>query len=144
MEITYLLEQPKTRCREIHILKNFPNEYQGILKCEGEKFVEKLYNYIYKSPQHTCPVCGKETPFKNFISGHSQYCSAKCSANDDVKKEKAKTTMLEKYGVENISQLDSIKQQRLQTMETRYGKYFNNRKKAKTTMLEKYGYKSTL
>ena len=139
MEITYLLEQPKTRCREIHILKNFPNEYQGILKCEGEKFVEKLYNYIYKSPQHTCPVCGKETPFKNFISGHSQYCSVKCSANDDVKKEKAKTTMLEKYGVENISQLDSIKQQRLQTMETRYGKYFNNRKKAKTTMLEKYG-----
>ncbi len=139
MDITYLLQQPRTRCKEVHISKWFPQDYNEILKQPGTKFTEKLYQYMYNNPEHICPVCGKQTPFQNFISGYSKYCSVKCSANDEECTKLKKETILEKYGVDNISKLESIKQVKKDIMNERYGGFYNNRDKARKTMLEKYG-----
>ena len=86
----------------------------------------------------------KETSFQNFTLGYSNFCSAKCSSNDGNTRTKYKTTLLRKYGVDNISKLDDIKQLKKSTMLERYGGFFNNREQARETMLERYGYISTL
>lgn len=112
-----------------------------------------------------CEYCEKEkyVTFSRYnINTHNQTkkyaCSQKCS------REKNKETILNRYGVDNISKLDSVKMKKrntcrenhgvdhpqmskeiynlsLLTKQKRYGdKNFNNQKKKKETNLLKYGY----
>ena len=79
-----------------------------------------------------CPICGanKSTKIK--------YCSAPCKKIGVATS--AKNTFMNKYGVENISQIESIKTQKKQTKLNNYGnENFNNRIKSALTCLEKYG-----
>lgn len=48
-------------------------------------------------------ICGK------YITIKKQYCSAKCSSNDELIREKYKQTCLEKYGTDNASKSDITK-----------------------------------
>ena len=72
-----------------------------------------------------CINCGKPTKFVCISIGYSKHCSIKCANNNpDVRKkitESTKSTLLEKYGVENISQLDEIKAKKEETMLCKYG-----------------------
>lgn len=61
MDIEFLLSKPKGRCNARYVKKNYPEEYNKIILLKGDTFSERLYNYIYNSPTHICPVCGKET-----------------------------------------------------------------------------------
>ncbi|MFW6233611.1 MAG: DUF7487 domain-containing protein, partial [Nanoarchaeota archaeon] len=82
----------------------------------GDSLIEKLYlfyNEVDKKP--LCKECGKELKFISFNKGYNSYCSAKCSGKQ------SKKAIQEKYGVENVFQLDDIKE------------------KIKKTNLEKYG-----
>jgi len=62
--------------------------------------------------------CKKYSKFLNIQNGYSKYCSS-CLISIAV--EKRKRTMLEKYGVENISQLKKIKEKRKNTFLEKYG-----------------------
>lgn len=42
MDKDYLLAKPQGRCNERFIKKNFPEEYDKVLLCYGDKFTEKL------------------------------------------------------------------------------------------------------
>ena len=143
MDKEFLLLKPQGRCNKTFIKKNFPEEYEKVLLRSGNTFSEKLYNYLFDNPLHICPVCGKETPFRTITYGYSEYCSIKCSYKSDSRIEKYKKTCLEKYGVENVSKNDNIKQKKKETITRNYGgvgfasKEISN--KSKLTVIERYG-----
>lgn len=119
--------------------------------------IPKCFNYQY---------CGNHSRFKNFIRGYAVRCEdQKCKKI--LRVERMKKTNLEKYGVENISQLDNIKEKKKNTYFERYGVYdylnsemnrhnlYNEKGTHKTrleeanekrnkTLLEKYGTIDTL
>ena len=106
-----------------------------------DSFIEMLYCYyndITKCP--VCNFCGNKVEFISFTKGYKKFCSAKCSANSDETRNKAKKTCLKKYGTENPSKSKHIKNKITNTKTKRYNdKNFNNRNKAKQTCLERYG-----
>ena len=103
-----------------------------------------------------CKLCGKEY-WKKRSGG---YCSIKCSMEarklkylekygrvshpSSNNREKAKLTCLEKYGVENPSQIESVKKKKADTFLAHYGKttYLlteESKKQYKEISLQKYG-----
>lgn len=96
-----------------------------------------------------CKVCGKRLNYRNsnvLVHGKPmKYCSKECriSDNEDAKLIRA-NTMKEKYGVENISQLQSMKDKKVQKSLEKYGvenvaQSKEVKDKMKETCLEKYG-----
>ena len=82
-------------------------------------------NYLKCAGDGICINCGKPTKFVCISIGYSKHCSIKCSNNDpNVRKkisDSARNTFLERYGVENISQLEEIKEKKKQTLNKNYG-----------------------
>ena len=106
---------------------------------------EKIYLYIHKldHPQK-CKICGEFTKYINSSRGYSIYCSSKCSNSDPDKKELTKNNMMRKYGVNNPSQLDSVKEKKKQTSLKNLGtenpsQSQDIRERFKNTMIERYG-----
>ena len=96
-----------------------------------------------------CKVCGKRLNYRNsnvLVHGKPmKYCGKECriSDNEDAKLIRA-NTMKEKYGVENISQLQSTKDKKVQKSLEKYGvenvaQSKEVKDKMKETCLEKYG-----
>ena len=96
--------------------------------------------------QKKCPVCGKDFTVSKKEKKRI-FCGIDCRYSDIGKKlinQSIKKTMLEKYGVSNPSQLESVKAKRTSTIMDRYGvvNSFQSKElmeKAKQTILEKYG-----
>lgn len=100
--------------------------------------------------KHICPVCGKECKkHSTSTKNHPRwkiFCSKECQYSEYGKAityNLYKKSCLEKHGVENTTQLESVKQKTKQTMIKKYGaehplqvKEFHN--KAKQTCLERY------
>jgi very-short-patch-repair endonuclease len=92
-----------------------------------------------------CDVCGneKQISYKRYnittTKNTSDYCcSQKCSRN------KCKKTVINKYGVENISQLGKIKEKKIETCKKNFGVDYPQQskevfEKSKSKKLEKYG-----
>ena len=80
------------------------------MKCVicGEEFTPKPYNrkVCYNDHHHKCPVCGKDV-ISNDPKRQNCACSRKCG--QIMGNESRKQSNLEKYGVENVSQLDNVK-----------------------------------
>ena len=91
--------------------------------------------YLRQENEGICPVCKKQTNFINLHDGYRQFCCKKCAYTSDIRINKIKETNLKKYGVENIYQLESIKQKAQQNSHTNdaISKMLNTKK-------EKYGY----
>ena len=91
-----------------------------------------------------CPVCRQ-----GYISFSTQWrwqtgCTRKCAANNSQVRNKAKETMVSKYGVENPSLSNELSKKRERTVRKRYGvkNAFQSAelmKKARNTMKERYG-----
>lgn len=121
--------------------------------------------YIKKPGEGVCKMCGNPTRFNSITRGYSTYCSNKCINDDPVVKQKmadsARNTFMERYGVENISQLDEIKKKKEHTFQRNYGvssvfqlpeviekshskKVVDSQKETrKKSLLEKYGVENT-
>lgn len=97
--------------------------------------------YIDKYGVGKCKNCGKETKFINCKQGYSSYCCSKCANSDPNKKEKTVQSNIQKYGVKNISQLDSVKKKKEGKCNKGGGHVWSDetREKIKKTMLKKYG-----
>lgn len=119
---------------------------------------------MFKLPTDGCCVtCGKPTTFVSYNMGYLECCSQACSTsrkerNDKIKKTKkerhgsetynnrksATQTTIEKYGVENVSQSDGIKDKKRQTLIRNYGvdnplKSEEIKNKIRETCMIKYG-----
>lgn len=82
---------------------------------ENCTFLERYYcilNDIIEEPK--CKICNKPAIFFNTInSGYSDYCSPKCPHVDEelhsIRKEKHNKTIMERYGVTNVSYIPEVK-----------------------------------
>ena len=120
-DLNTTLISPKGTYNLNYIRANFPDHYKNIMRCPGESFSEKLYQYINGVVEHKCKVCGKPTRFKNIAKGYYDYCSYKCIRLSEECREKTKKTCLERYGVENVSQNEDIKQKKKDTCKEHFG-----------------------
>jgi len=137
-------------------IKDDLNKYIG----DGQ-LQEKLYLFYFNKQKPICKKCGKPLKFSNFSRPYNTWCSNKCSSSDkEILKqsktkrmnkygnynnyEKIKETNLKKYGVENVSQIEDIKEKKKQTTLNNFGvKYPMQskvvRKKLRKNNIEKYG-----
>ena len=72
------------------------------------------------------------------------FCSKKCSANSNYRKEKIKNTCINKYGVDNVNKLEKIQEKKRKTWKDNYGcdSPFQSpiiKQKIKYTLMTKYG-----
>jgi very-short-patch-repair endonuclease len=114
IETEYDGEPPKCACglcdKEPNFARGSFSEYavgHDSHEWQEEKYVEK-----YGQP--TCEYCGEEVGFRR--GEPNKYCSQKCCGKDvggftqNETQEKIKRVCKEKYGVENPSELDEVKQ----------------------------------
>lgn len=81
-----------------------------------------------------CPICGKE-----FSKGNNKTCSDKCA------RELGKQTILNKYGVDNVSKIPEIKEKISKTLKNKTLEEKEEiNKKIRKTNLEKYGVEHAL
>lgn len=121
----------------------------------------KLWHFINKNEIPKCDICGiNDSRWQSYKHDYG-YCSRSCSSIQSMKKisknlgsnpfqlelikEKSKATLLNKYGVDNISKLDSIKKRKEETMMKNYGRknnMGNNGEIIEQNMLNLYGVKN--
>lgn len=96
----------------------------------------KIYydKFFKKQNEDVCqtPDCINKTNFYNLTQGYHKHCSRECTKKDpefnkkifnskmksgiyNNNREKAKKTCIKKYGVENISQIDEVKEKKIRT-----------------------------
>lgn len=90
---------------------------------KGHHLTSKEYydRFIKKKTEGICPICGKETTFKNMNLGYKTYCSLKCSNNSEEVQKKQQATTMEHFGVAHPSQNKDIIQKMQDTCVDRYG-----------------------
>lgn len=101
------------------------------------------YTKYMGNPVGICP-CGKETTFKNIVTGFDKFCSIKCSANAKETHEKYAETCIKKYGVDSASKTIEYKESIKAKTLSKFGveSVFQSsefKEKSKNTCLEKYG-----
>ena len=146
-DFEYIKEKIFSRSTRGFLKKEFPdfvkyldNNYDNVLS-----FSEKLYwfyNKLVKRP--VCKTCGGFVNYNGLIKGYRDFCSLKCSRNNNDTIQKLKQTNIEKYGVEWNSQSESSKYKMKQTNIEKYGcsctlHNTDISKKVRQTKLERYG-----
>ena len=129
------------------------NEVVGLTSFleEDVKVSERLYcilNDIYNIVICGSSSCNNEVKFVKFRMGYKSYCCNKCQRLDqeniNIKQlDSNKKTCLEKYGVENVFQLEEVKEKIKETCVEKYGvensfQSVEVRAKQKETMVERY------
>jgi hypothetical protein len=85
----------------------------------------------------TCTICGKEFKIKRY-NKNQKTCSFECRVKQSAITQKK--NLMEKFGVSNISHLETVKKKKLETRNTdKEIKDLNANIKSKQTRLEKYG-----
>lgn len=124
-------------------INNFSTKY-GF---ENLKWVNRVFNYMFNITEIPKCICGNSLNFRGRIDNiYTKYCSNKCSSNSNVddRIKTLKSNNLKKYGVENVFQLDLVKQKSKDTCLLKYGvdnpnKSKSIREKIYATNLERYG-----
>jgi len=147
-----ILKHP-THIRESYIINNYPVFHEDVLEYNRNNnlpldisFKEKMWYYINGiKNEKTCLICDNKVKFnKRFTDGYKNYCSSKCTQQNEETKLKRKKTTIKKYGVDNIAKLDYIKKKTEETNITKYD-YKSSfqkeevRNKWKKTIRKKYG-----
>lgn len=111
-----------SRLHERAIKQRYPKHYEEIIKFPGEKFQEKLYNYVHNiKTQPVCKMCGKPVTFETYNKGYHTYCCNACATSDPDRLTKMKETLIKRYGVDNANKSKEIKARAKQTCIDRYG-----------------------
>jgi len=132
------------KTREKHILNKFPDVYKKIINLNhSNNWFTNLYNYLYDINENKiCPECGNVLQIRIFNLGYTQYCSTTCKNKNIDFKEKIKKSWVKKYGVDNPSKSDIVKQ-KIKSKLFVGGKWYNEsdefKNMAKETCLRKYG-----
>lgn len=109
--LEYLLKADSNSVRETWVEKKLPNLYKFFSDKEGNSLSEKVY--LFKNNKVVCKICKSDVKFLSYKRGYREYCSKKCSNSDkELIKQKNinyKINNIEKYGVDNPSKLEIIK-----------------------------------
>jgi len=136
---TYLYKVKINSIKDTWVISNLPNLYNFILDKAGESISEKIY--LLNNTIGECLVCKNKTKFLSISRGYRQYCSKSCSNSDvDIIEKKLinyKKNNLNRYGVENTSELESVKNKiSLSKLNLDYNEIDI---KSKKTFMNKYG-----
>lgn len=159
--------------RKYKFTKSVPKEYREKLKCKYGKITINVFeqlllwvNQLDRKPK--CVVCGNDCKFISIKSGYSKTCKNKhCQAKECqhrrektmVKKYgvtsnllkddniiKAKNSIIEKYGVDNVFKLESCQKEIQKKIKEKYGGMGAASKviyeKIQQTNIQKYGYEN--
>lgn len=126
------------------------NEFSNKYGFDELKWTQKVFNYMFNIIELPTCKCGKSLNFRGRIDCiYTKYCGNKCSSiyNADERIKTLKRNNIERWGVENVFQLESIKEKSKVTCLEKYGveninKCKKFRKKIEETNLERYGVKS--
>jgi hypothetical protein len=82
---------------------------------------EEYYNIYLNNDMNKmyCSVCGIKVSFYGLKNGYPDKCMS-CDRKDKTKYEKMKQTLINRYGVENISQINNVKQKKEETYINKY------------------------
>lgn len=129
-----------SRNKEYYISKGY--EYNGMFQPFKVK-LEDLSKGAKVRVKVICDYCGKEIekPYAHCLKQRGESGKDCCKECSSIKQ---KELFLKHYGVENPSQIDFIKEKRLQTYLDKYGvlnpsQVLEFQEKRKTTYLERYG-----
>lgn len=108
-------------------------------RIENNLTPKQCFDILYPEKIKKCQYCGKEAEFKSFSLGYKDICDSKeCKHKHRI--EAVTKTNLEKYGVENVSQLESIKKKKIETVFKHYGTYdYLNSEQNKHNMYDEDG-----
>ena len=117
----------RTPTKYIRKLKSgkFPNvlEYLNNRYNDSDNMAETLSRMKYQANiRPVCPICGGHVKYLRTTGEkliYMQCCSVDCGRI--IGRQKTKEVLLKKYGVANISQIDSVKQKIRNTKQERYG-----------------------
>jgi hypothetical protein len=91
-----------------------------------------------------CIECGAEVKWTDYSKKYSDFCSMKCSHGSNQTKERRKSTIVNSYGVEYITQSKDFREKVKNTNIEKYGvestlSDFNTKEKIKKTNTDRYG-----
>lgn len=94
--------------------------------------------FLRKQKEGECPICQQNTVFISAVVGYKRFCSTKCA------KENLKRELMDKFGVTNISQLQSVKDKKKSTCLEHFGQphHMKNEKVKKNlqqVLIDRYG-----
>ena len=103
-----------------------------------------LYNSVFEAPKCKNPNCHNITKFKAFTVGYSENCSNRCAQSNPSTVAKIKKTNLNKYGTEYGLQSSVVKNKSVESIISRYGvnnvsKLDTVKDKKKKTCLKNHG-----
>lgn len=124
-----IINMSENKRREHYFIKHHNNLYLKLIEfkmeMELDNFTQVLYHYVNGKTVPKCKICGEKVNFISFNKGYRQYCSKKCTMLDaeivEKRNKKSIETNLKRFGVDNISKLES------------------NKEKIKNTSLKKWG-----
>ena len=124
------------------ILNNLSKSKQYVkpkFRIENNLTPKQCFDILYPEKIKKCRYCGKESEFMSFSLGYKDICDSKeCKHKHRI--ETVTKTNLEKYGVENVSQLESIKKKKTETVFAHYGVYdYLNSEQNKHNMYDENG-----
>jgi hypothetical protein len=142
------------RTNENYIKKNYKedwdriNEFSLLYGYDKLKWIIKIYNFLFDIKEIPKCFCGKNVNFKGNINQiYHIFCSKKCSTTSTAKKrmDTLKVNNNKKYGVNNVFELDNVKEKIKKTNLENYGFVYANqsnevKNKIKKTNLERYGF----
>ena len=120
------------------------NNYLKYRFSDSKSINETLYRILLNIKiRPKCRYCGGEATYMG-VGKFQRFCSVKCAMNSEEVKQHCKDLLQEKYGVDNVYQLESVKNKIRSTNLEKLGVEMPIqskavREKAKQTCLEKYG-----
>jgi hypothetical protein len=136
--------QNKLKITESSLSKYYPKILEA---AQYINFVEDLNVKVYCflkgiSSVPICKNCNHNTcEFDTFSKGFHEYCSVKCSSNSEQKKSKIKETVRQKWGVDNVGEV--TREKAMSTMVEKYGSHISKthqyKRKFRSTMNERHG-----
>jgi hypothetical protein len=124
--------------------KKFKNKRGLISHLKKHKLNIEEYYLKYIGKKTYCEYCGKETKFSSLENGYQTFCSRTCANKSPKRIKNYKQICLKRYGVENPSQLNEIKEKKKQSTIKHYGvehlfQLPEFKEKYKKICLKKYG-----
>jgi hypothetical protein len=105
------------------IKKKHPEFFEVVNKIPGDSLSEKIWLWLHDQSKAVCnhQSCQNKTKFLDLNRGYREFCSVACSRNSQHVKDKIKSTLNQKYGVDHYSKTNLYKQKFKLTLLDRYG-----------------------
>lgn len=125
-KILQILDGSRNRMREGYFEKYHKDTYQEIVNFTRDvqdiPFKFRVWHWINNINYLPKCYCGKKVSrHLNWQDGYREFCSAKCSANSSKQRNKAKETLLDKYGVDHYSKTSTFKEKVKETSIKKWG-----------------------